>query len=119
MDERSEKKNDIPLLNLDEIKLQSPPPPNYKHRLPNGLSYSYYPTKPTLLGSSSFFHSFKDIPNSSLGKEPTNITLLNTPQRENAEKNKCELLKQQIQECMQNDFTCNKLFESYLTQCTL
>ena len=50
---------------------------------------------------------------SSLVKEVVNL------QRENPQKNKCYLLKQQIQDCIQTDFFCNHLFESYLTQCSL
>lgn len=115
MDKRSKKKNTISPLNLDKIKLQCPPPPN---KLPNGLSY--YPTKPTLQGSSSIYHSLKDGMafgvGSSLGKEAVNLTLL---QRENPERNKCDLLKQQILECMQTQYDCNHLFESYLKQCSL
>jgi len=103
----------------DQLKLQCPPPP--PNRLPNGLSY--YPTKPTLQGSSSIYHSLKDGMafgvGTSLGKEAVNLTLLSGPQRENPEKNKCELLKQQILECMQTEYDCNHLFESYLRQCSL
>lgn len=56
---------------------------------------------------------------SSLGKEVVNLTLLSGSQRENPEKNKCELLKQQILECMQTEYECNHLFEYYLIQCYL
>ena len=100
---------------LGPLKIQCPPPPN---RLPNGLTY--YPTKPNLQASSSLYHTLKDGmafgAGSSLGKEAINLTLL---QRENPEKNKCELLKQQIQECIQTEYHCNHLFESYLRQCSL
>jgi len=47
------------------------------------------------------------------------LTLLSGSQRENPEKNKCELLKQQILECMQTEYDCNHLFESYLRQCSI
>jgi hypothetical protein len=59
----------------DQLKLQCPPPP--PNRLPNGLSY--YPTKPTLQGSSSIYHSLKDGMafgvGTSLVKESVNLTL--------------------------------------------
>jgi len=113
MEKESKKKTNISPSNLVPPKLQCPPPPIYK--LPNGLSY--YPTKPNLQGSSSIYHSLKDGmafgAGSSLVKEVVNL------QRENPQKNKCYLLKQQIQDCIQTDFFCNHLFESYLTQCSL
>jgi hypothetical protein len=99
----------------DKLKLQCPPSPN---RFPNGLYY--YPTKFTLQGSSSIYHSIKDgMAFGSFGKEAVNFTLLSGSQRENPEKNKCELLKQQILECMQTEYDCNHLCESYLRQCSL
>jgi hypothetical protein len=48
-----------------------------------------------------------------VGKELANL------QRENPQINKCDFLKLQIQDCIQTDFFCNHLFESYLTQCSL
>jgi hypothetical protein len=48
-----------------------------------------------------------------VGKELVNL------QRENPQINKCDFLKLQIQDCIQTDFFCNHLFESYLTQCSL
>jgi len=113
MEKESKKKTNISPLNLVPPKLQCPPPPIYK--LPNGLSY--YPTKPNLQGSSSIYHSLKDGMTvgvgSSLGKELVNL------QRENPQINKCDFLKLQIQDCIQTDFFCNHLFESYLIQCSL
>ena len=110
MDKRSQKKNNLSTLNLAPLKLQCPPPPK---SLP-------YPIKPNLQVSSSLYNTLKDVMafgiGSSLGKEAINLTLL---QRENPEKNKCELLKQQIQECIQTEYHCNHLFESYLRQCSL
>jgi len=124
MERRSKKNTTLSPISSEQIKLQCPPippPPNYKHKLPNGLSY--YPTKPNLQGSSSIYHSLKDGilfgAGSSIGKEVVNNTLLFDSQRDNQKINKCELLKQHIQECMQNESTCNHLFESYLIQCSL
>lgn len=115
MDNRSQKKNNLSTWNLAPLKLQCPPPPK---RLPNGLTYY-----PNLQPSSSLYPNLKDGMafgiGSSLGKEAVNLTLLSGSQRENPEKNKCELLKQQIQECIQTEFRCNHLFESYLRQCSL
>lgn len=101
--------------NFSRQKLQCPPPPN---KSPN--TSSSYPTKPNLQASSSLYNTLKDGiafgVGSSLAKEAVNSILL---QRENPEKNKCELLKQQILECKQKEYDCNHLFESYLTQCSL
>jgi hypothetical protein len=101
MDKRSQKKNTISPLNLDKIKLQCPPLPL---NLPP-IRHPIFNPSPSL---------FKDVMAFGVvGKELVNL------QRENPKKNKCELLKQQIQDCIQTDFFCNHLFESYLTQCSL
>jgi hypothetical protein len=103
MDKRSKKKTTLSPLNLDQIKLQCPPPLNVPP-----IRHPIFNSSPYLVKDGMVFGL-----GTSLGKELVNL------QRENPKKNKCELLKQQIQNCMETDFFCNHLFESYLRQCSL
>ena len=101
MDKRSKKKNTISPLNLDKIILQCPPPPL---NLP--------PIRHHMFNTSTYLNK-NVMAFGVVGKELVNL------QRENPQINKCDFLKLQIQDCIQTDFFCNHLFESYLTQCSL
>jgi hypothetical protein len=101
MDKRSKKKNTISPLNLDKIKLQCPPPPL---NLP--------PIRHPMFNTSTYLNK-NVMAFGVMGKQLVNL------QRENPQINKCDFLKLQIQDCIQTDFFCNHLFESYLTQCSL
>lgn len=110
MMEKKTKQNNLHYfkLDLDKIIIQ------YPYKIPLGLSTLY--NSPSVLGPLSQGIGIDIDIDSSLAKNPVNFALL---KRENIEINKCELLKQQIKECMQTEYSCNHFFESYLTQCTL
>lgn len=101
-------------------KHKPPPPPKpYKYPSVQPPSVSKSPSLGRVMMEGAAFGTGSSIARESVTRTINAVTApVETPSPEENRKKTCQLLEQQLQECFDERFFCDELFEKYMRQCS-